>query len=74
MDPRYIILARNLTSHSTNIQPNESVLIHAFDIPDEIARTVTQDFTLQQLVLEIRKAMQLRHRQIELNSAQLKMQ
>ena len=36
MDPRYIILARNLTSHSTNIQPNESVLIHAFDIPDEM--------------------------------------
>ena len=36
MDPRYINLARNLTSHSTNIQPNESVLIHAFDIPDEM--------------------------------------
>lgn len=36
MDPRYEILARNLVSHSTNLQPNEKVMLHAFDIPEKM--------------------------------------
>ena len=36
MDPRYEVLARNLVSHSTNLQPNEMVLLHAFDIPEKM--------------------------------------
>ena len=36
MDPRYLALARNLVSHSTNLQPGENVLLHAFDIPEKM--------------------------------------
>ena len=36
MDHRYIALARNLVSHSTNLQTGEKVLIHAFDIPEKM--------------------------------------
>ena len=36
MDARYEVLARNLVSHSTNLQPNEKVLLHAFDIPEKM--------------------------------------
>ena len=36
MDPRYIALARNLVSHSTNLQTGEKVLVHAFDIPEKM--------------------------------------
>ena len=36
MDPRYIALARNLVSHSTNLQTGEKVLLHAFDIPEKM--------------------------------------
>jgi aminopeptidase len=36
MDPRYTLLAQNLVSHSTNLQPGEKVLLHAFDIPDKM--------------------------------------
>ena len=33
MDSRYTKLAKNLVSHSTNLQSGENVLIHAFDVP-----------------------------------------
>ena len=36
MDPRYIDLARNLVSHSTSVKSGERVLIHSFDIPEEM--------------------------------------
>jgi aminopeptidase len=36
MDPRYESLADNLVSHSTNLQEAEKVLIHAFDVPEDI--------------------------------------
>lgn len=36
MDPRYESLADNLVSHSTNLQKGEKVLIHAFDVPEDI--------------------------------------
>jgi aminopeptidase len=36
MDPRYESLAYNLVSHSTNLQIGEKVLIHAFDVPENI--------------------------------------
>ncbi|MDA7790803.1 aminopeptidase [Opitutales bacterium] len=36
MDPRYHKLASNLVSHSVNLSPGEKVLIHAFDVPEEI--------------------------------------
>ncbi|MEC7395296.1 MAG: aminopeptidase [Verrucomicrobiota bacterium] len=34
MDPRYLTLAENLVSHSTNLTAGEKILIHAFDVPD----------------------------------------
>ena len=37
MDPRYLTLARNLVSHSTKIERGENVLIHSFDIPEEMS-------------------------------------
>ena len=36
MDPRYESLADILVSHSTNLQEAEKVLIHAFDVPEDI--------------------------------------
>ena len=36
MDPRYLSLAHNLASHSTNLQKDEKALIHAFDVPEQI--------------------------------------
>ena len=36
MDPRYTALARNLVTHSTNLQPREKVLLHSFDIPERM--------------------------------------
>lgn len=36
MDPRYLTLARNLVSHSVDLQPGEKVLIHAFDVPENM--------------------------------------
>ena len=36
MDPRYIALAHNLVSHSTDLQNGEKVLLHAFDIPEKM--------------------------------------
>ena len=36
MDPRYHTLAKNLVSHSVNLQVGEKILIHAFDVPEEI--------------------------------------
>ena len=36
MDPRYFALARNLVTHSTHIEKGENVLIHSFDIPEEM--------------------------------------
>ena len=36
MDPRYVALARNLASHSTNLQPGEKVLLHSFDTPEKM--------------------------------------
>ena len=36
MDPRYVSLADNLVSHSTNLQKDEKALIHAFDVPEQI--------------------------------------
>ncbi len=35
LDPRVIKLAKVLTGHSTDLSKEDSVLIHAFDIPDE---------------------------------------
>jgi len=37
MDPRYIKLARNLVSHSTKIEKGDKVLIHSFDIPQQMS-------------------------------------
>ena len=37
MDPRYLTLARNLVSHSTKIERGENVLVHSFDIPEEMS-------------------------------------
>ena len=36
MDSRYLTLAENLVSHSTNLDAGEKLLIHAFDVPDEM--------------------------------------
>ena len=36
MDPRYHTLAKNLVSHSVNLQAGEKVLIHAFDVPENM--------------------------------------
>ena len=36
MDPRYHTLADNLVSHSVDLQPDEKILIHAFDVPEEM--------------------------------------
>ena len=36
MDPRHERLAANIVSHSTNLQTGEKVLIHAFDVPQEM--------------------------------------
>ena len=36
MDSRYLTLAENLVSHSTNLAAGEKLLIHAFDVPDEM--------------------------------------
>ena len=36
MDSRYLTLARNLVSHSVDLQPGEKVLIHAFDVPENM--------------------------------------
>ncbi len=36
LDPRVTDLARMVCSHSTALSPDDSVLIHAFDIPDEV--------------------------------------
>ena len=36
MDPRYYTLAKNLVSHSVNLQAGEKVLIHAFDVPENM--------------------------------------
>ena len=36
MDPRLERLAANIVSHSTNLQSEEKVLIHAFDVPQEM--------------------------------------
>jgi len=37
MEPRYIKLARNLVSHSTKIEKGDKVLIHSFDIPQQMS-------------------------------------
>lgn len=37
MDPRYHTLAQNLVSHSVKLQAGEKVLIHAFDVPENMA-------------------------------------
>ena len=44
MDPRYFALARNLVTHSTHIEKGENVLIHSFDIPEEM--TIALPFVL----------------------------
>ena len=36
MDPRYEKLAANVVSHSTNLQPGEKAMVHAFDVPHEM--------------------------------------
>ena len=36
MDPRYHLLAKNLVSHSVNLQEGEKILIHAFDVPENM--------------------------------------
>ena len=36
MDSRYLTLAENLVSHSTNLDAGEKLLIHAFDVPDDM--------------------------------------
>ena len=36
MDPRYHTLAKNLVSHSVHLQAGEKVLIHAFDVPENM--------------------------------------
>ncbi len=36
MDPRYHTLANNLVSHSVDLQAGEKILIHAFDIPENM--------------------------------------
>ena len=36
MDPRYHTLAKNLVSHSVNLLAGEKVLIHVFDVPENM--------------------------------------
>lgn len=36
MDPRYTVLADNLTGYSISLKRNEKVLIDAYDVPDEM--------------------------------------
>ena len=36
MDSRYLTLAKNLVSHSVNLQAGEKILIHAFDVPEDM--------------------------------------
>ena len=56
MDPRYIDLARNLVSHSTNVKSGERVLIHSFDIPEEmtIPKSTTDMFPDDTIIVRVR--------------------
>ena len=36
MDSRYLTLAKNLVSHSVDLQAGEKILIHAFDVPEDM--------------------------------------
>ncbi len=42
LDPRVTRLAEVLTSHSTRLGPDDNVLIHAFDIPDECVAEIVR--------------------------------
>ncbi|MBX3096307.1 MAG: aminopeptidase [Fimbriimonadaceae bacterium] len=42
LDPRVTRLAELLTSHSTELNPSDNVLIHAFDIPDEVTAEIVR--------------------------------
>lgn len=42
IDPRVTRLAELLTTHSTSLGPDDSVLIHAFDIPEEVTAEVVR--------------------------------
>lgn len=42
LDPRVTELAELLCTHSTNLGPEDAVLIHAFDIPDEAVAEVVR--------------------------------
>lgn len=42
LDPRVTKLAELLCRHSTNLTPQDSVLIHAFDIPNEVTAEVVR--------------------------------
>lgn len=42
LDPRVTKLAELLCNHSTSLGPNDNLLIHAFDIPDEVVAEVAR--------------------------------
>lgn len=42
LDPRVTTLATLLTTHSTKLGPDDRVLIHAFDIPEEVVAEVVR--------------------------------
>jgi len=42
LDPRVTRLAELLVTHSTELSPSDSVLIHAFDLPDEVTCEVVR--------------------------------
>jgi len=42
LDPRVTSLAELLCSHSTNLKPEDKVLIHAFDVPHEVTAEVAR--------------------------------
>lgn len=74
MDSRYYDLARVLTHYSTDLQKGESVLIDAYDIPEEmtlaLVRTARERGAIP--VVELNNARIMREIMLEATDAQLK--